>query len=487
MSDLLTIGIILTIYLTISVGIGIYGRSKEGGAEDYFVASRRINPWVLFCTLAATNFSAFFFLGFAGASYRAGWGFYGIMAMGTSLVGLSILLLGVPIHKLGKEKGYVTPPELIAGETNSKYLGWLYSSVLVVFTLPYLATQPMGAGILLETLSGGEIPYFTGAFLLTCVMIIYLVLGGMKSSAMTDVFQGVLMFSILMIFVLGFFLHEDIGGFGEAGKELWENKPEKFVREGNFTWEIIFSFTILWPITVPMFPQLFTRFYIAEDDKAIRTAAWLYPTVVPILFLFPVIIGVYGNIIDFDHTLSKTESDNILPLILTEYAPLWAGAIVCIGAIAAFMSTADSQILAMSSIITKDGLPAVTEIKEENEKQIGRILIIILAIIGLALAYDPPDTIFDIVSQAFTGLAVLFPTTVAVLYWNRVKANSCIISIIVGELLVGWSYWSAKTGNAIPEWFTQGFHISTPIIFVTIMVLWISTEIEERLTNNSSS
>jgi SSS family solute:Na+ symporter len=486
-SDLLTIGIILAIYLAISISIGIYGRSKEDNADDYFVASRRINPWVLFCTLAATNFSAFFFLGFAGASYRAGWGFYGIMAMGTSLVGLSILLLGLPIHKLGKEKGYVTPPELIAGETNSKPLGWLYATVLVIFTLPYLATQPMGAGILLETLSGGEIPYFTGALLLTCVMIIYLVLGGMKSSAMTDVFQGVLMFSILIIFVLGFFIHKDIGGFSEAGQSLWENKPETFVREGNFTWQIIFSYTILWPITVPMFPQLFSRFYIAEDDKAIRTAAWLYPTVVPVLFLFPVIIGVYGNIIEFDSPLTRTQSDNILPLLLTEYAPLWAGAIVCIGAIAAFMSTADSQILAMSSIITKDGLPAVTEIKKENEKQIGRILIVILAIIGLALAYDPPDTIFDIVSQAFTGLAVLFPTTVAVLYWDRVRANSCIASIIIGEILVGWSYWSAKTGNPIPDWFTQGFHISTPVIFITIIVLWISTEIEERLTDNSSS
>ena len=150
------------------------------------------------------------------------------------------------------------------------------------------------------------------------------------------------------------------------------------------------------------------------------------------------------------------------------------------------MSTADSQILAMSSIITKDGLPAVTEVKEENEKQIGRILIIILAIIGLGLAYDPPDTIFDIVSQAFTGLAVLFPTTVAVLYWDRVRANSCIISIIAGEILVVWSYWSDKTGNST-DWFTQGFHFSTPVILITILVLWISTEIEERLTNNSSS
>ena len=487
MSDLISILFILSLYLCISIAIGIYGRSDEDSAEEYFVASRKINPWVLFCTLAATNFSAFFFLGFAGASYRAGWGFYGIMAMGTSLVGLSILLLGIPIYKLGKEKGYMTPPELIAGETKSKYLGWLYGAVLVVFTLPYLATQPMGAGILLETLSGGDIPYFTGAFLLTCVMITYLILGGMKSSAMTDVFQGILMFTILIMFVLGFFLHEDTGGFSEGGKTLWDNKPEKFVREGNFTWEVIFSYTILWPITVPMFPQLFSRFYIAENDKAIRTAAWLYPTVVPILFLFPVIIGVYGNVVDFDRVLTRSESDNILPLVLTEYAPLWAGAIVCVGAIAAFMSTADSQILAMSSIITKDGLPAITEIKKENEKQIGRLLIIILAIIGLILAYDPPDTIFDIVSQAFTGLAVLFPTTVAVLYWKRVRANSCIISIIAGETIVAWSYWTLKNGNAIPEWFTQGFHISTPVIFITIIVLWISTEIEERLSDNSSS
>ena len=487
MSDLLTIGIILTIFLAISVGIGIYGRSKEDSSEDYFVASRKINPWILFCTLAATNFSAFFFLGFSGSSYRAGWGFYGIMAMGTSLVGLSILLLGLPIHKLGKEKGYMTPPELISGETNSKYLGWIYGLVLVIFTLPYLATQPMGAGILLETLSNGEIPYFTGACLLTLVMVSYLILGGMKSSALTDVFQGTLMFIILIIFVFTFFMNDEIGGFSKGGEKLWDNSPEKFVREGNFTWQVIFSYTILWPITVPMFPQLFSRFYIAEDDKAIRTAAWLYPTIVPILFLFPVIIGVYGNIVDFDHVLSKKESDNILPLLLTEYAPLWAAALVSIGAMAAFMSTADSQILAMSSIITKDALSSNQIIEPENEKKTGRALVIILAIIGLFLAYDPPDTIFDIVSQAFTGLAVLFPTTVAVLYWKRVRANSCIISIIAGEVLVGWSYWSSKTGNTIPEWFTQGFHFSTPVILITILVLWISTEIEERLTDNTSN
>jgi SSS family solute:Na+ symporter len=157
------------------------------------------------------------------------------------------------------------------------------------------------------------------------------------------------------------------------------------------------------------------------------------------------------------------------------------------GAMAAFMSTADSQILAMSAIITKDGLPAITEVKHDDEKKIGRILIIVLAVVGLVLAYDPPNTIFNIVSQAFTGLAVLFPTTVAVLYWDRVKANSCIVSIVVGEILVGWSYWATSSGTPLPEWFTQGFHVSMPIILITILVLWISTEIEERLADDPSS
>ena len=75
------------------------------------------------------------------------------------------------------------------------------------------------------------------------------------------------MFSILAIFVFGFFLHDDIGGFSEAGQQLWENKPEKFVREGNFTWEIIFSYTILWPITVPMFLSSSLDFILLKMKK----------------------------------------------------------------------------------------------------------------------------------------------------------------------------------------------------------------------------
>ena len=58
---------------------------------------------------------------------------------------------------------------------------------------------------------------------------------------------------------------------------------------------------------------------------------------------------------------------------------------------------------------------------------------------------------------------------------------------MAGEIIVAWSYWTASTGNTIPEWFTQGFHISTPVIFITVVVLWVSTLIEENLTDNSGN
>ena len=524
MSDTVTVLLVLSVYLAFALGVGWLARRRGApGLDDWFVASRRIGPVVLFCTLAATNFSAFFFLGFAGASYRAGFGFYGLMAFGTALVGASILLLGVPIHRLGKAKGYLTPPELVAGESGSRALGWLYAGVLVIFTLPYLAVQPMAAGLVLEQLTDGGIPYFAGATLMTGAMLIYLWLGGMRSSAWTDLVQGLLMLSLLAAAV-AVVIH-GLGGFGTAGNALWDTDPALFRREGNITPRVWLSYTLLWPLTVPMFPQLFSRFYIAESDRGLRTAAWLYPTVVPLLFLAPVLLGVLGHL-DFPD-LQGTESDSIVPLLLMEHAPLWLAAVVMVGAMAAFMSTADSQLLAMSSILTRDVAATVgrfvtfsllalvgaalvvvtgtlwlaegdtlagvlslvgviclalawTLLPREDysgtmgaaqQLTIGRGLIVVLALAGLALAYDPPDTIFNIVSQAFTGLAVLFPTTVALLYWPRVRAGACIASIVAGEALVAWTYWLTTHDNDAPEWFAHGFHVSMPIVAVSAAVL----------------
>ena len=106
--------ILVIAYFAFLIIIGIYAHKKtKKTAEDYFLANRTFGPIILFFTLAATNFSAFTFLGFAGKAYDSGFGQYGIMAFGTAIMAIMFYIIGRKVWKLGKEKGYITPPELI--------------------------------------------------------------------------------------------------------------------------------------------------------------------------------------------------------------------------------------------------------------------------------------------------------------------------------------------------------------------------------------
>jgi SSS family solute:Na+ symporter len=107
-------------------------------------------------------------------------------------------------------------------------------------------------------------------------------------------------------------------------------------------------------------------------------------------------------------------------------------ALVMAAGLAALMSTMDSQLLTLSSIFTRDIAPRLAISKNESSVG-GRVFVVILSLAGLALAYKPPATILQIATQTFTGLAVLFPTVIFGLYFNRVYASAAILSILAGE------------------------------------------------------
>ncbi|HEX7392654.1 MAG TPA: sodium:solute symporter family protein, partial [Thermoplasmata archaeon] len=191
--NLLSVGMFI-VYLASLLGIGYFTwRRGHKTSEDYFVASRSFGPIVLFLSLAATNFSAFTFFGFAGAAYKFGLAYYGIMAFGTGFMAISFYIIGRKVWLLGKKHGYITPPELIGDRMNSDSLRIIFLAVMVVFTLPYLATQAIGGGIAINQLTEGEVSYELGAVIVTAVILVYVTVGGMRADAYTDVLQGVLM------------------------------------------------------------------------------------------------------------------------------------------------------------------------------------------------------------------------------------------------------------------------------------------------------
>lgn len=462
-------------YFLVLLAIGWAARRRSRpGLTDYFVASRTTSSIVLFLTMAATNFSAFTMFGFAGAGWQSGYAFYPIMAFGTGFMALTFVLIGRPVQRLGAEHGLITPPEVVFHLTGSRGLRLLFFLVMTVFTLPYLAMQPMAAGYALQSLVG--LPYFAGAALITIIMLIYMFLGGFRGVSWTDALQGGMMITLLLIAVAT--IASRFGGLASAHQAVAETHPGLFARpglDGLYTPATWFGFMMLWFLCVPMFPQLFQRFYAARDSRALTTTMTLYPLLTGVLFLLPVTIGVLGRIA-YPQLPAGISPDQILPLMLAQHVPPVIEALVLTAALAALMSTLDSQLLTLSSMFTRDIAGpflrfrarrqrnhAAAERSEDVPAWVGKTFVIVLALIGLAIAYRPPGTFLVIATQAFTGLAVLFPTIIAALYWKRMTAWAGISSILIGQcLVIAYYFRLLPTFGTLPV---------VPIVIVSSVVL----------------
>jgi SSS family solute:Na+ symporter len=470
--DALALGVFV-LYMCAILAIGFWaGRRSKRTSEDYFVAGRRIGPVVLFFTMAATNFSAFTFFGFAGASYRIGFAYYGIMAFGTAFMALSFYYIGRKVWKIGKEKGFITPPELIGDRFGSDSLRMVFMAVMFVFTLPYLAVQTVGGGIALNSLSDGMISYEAGAVMVSMVITVYVMFGGMRGDAWTDVLQGMIMF-VSLLAGLGI-VSAAMGGFGGASSEISDRFPDLMGRPGGggfFTVQIWISYMLLWTFADPMFPQLWTRFYAAKSEKALKTSMVLYPIATAVLFMAPVLLGAWGNL-EFAG-LKGPAADSILPDLVALHSPEWISGLILAGAFAALMSTADSQLLVLSSMLTRDLYSRWIRpgASSKEEFMVGRALVVVLAMLGLGIALFRVESIFDILTKTtFTGLAILFPTTIAALYWKRATKWGCLASIIGGEALYALFYF-----EWIPKEWAFGFLPVIPVMVVaTILLIAIS-------------
>ncbi len=447
---------ILLTYLCLTLVIGFLFRKRAAVNQvEFFLAGRKLPRLLLFFTLAATNFSAFTIFGLSGAGYRIGYAFYPVMGFGTGFMALSFYIIGSKILTLSKERGYITPADFIADRYNSPFLKKTFSVVMIVFTLPYIAIQAIASGKSLNALIG--LPYITGALLVTGFVIVYVILGGMRSIAWTDLIQGLMM----ILFTLAAFLiiSWKSGGFVSTHHQIEQQFPQLLSRpgqNGSMLMGVWFGYMFLWFFADPMFPQLFQRFMAAKDKKTLNTSIVLYPLITTFLFFLTVSIGVMGRV-TFPN-LPVESSDTIFPLLLQKYTGLFLSTLLLTGSIAALMSTMDSQLLTLSSMITNDFIRIKRKVVLKE-----RLTVLVLGLLGFLLAIKPPQTILDFISKTtFNGLAVLAPTVIGGLYWRRANRYAAGASIFVGEALVLSFYFKLIT--------ISGILPVVPILAATILV-----------------
>lgn len=448
---------VLTGYFLMVLIIGFIARTRlKSSPESYFLADRKLGTLVLLGTMVSTNFSAFTVFGTSGAGYLDGYAFFPIMGFGTGFMALTFWILGRKIWHRGLQKNLMTPPELMDDLYGNRFLSFLFALIMIVFTIPYLALQPMAAGYVLEELVG--LPYLYGCVLVTLIIMLYTLRGGLRAVAWTDLFQGILMF--LLLFVALVMVTQHHGGLVAANQKVAASWPELFSRpggSGKYTPGIWFSFIMLWFFCDPMFPQLFQRFFSAKTEKTLLRVMLFYPLICTVVFFMPVAMGVMGRLSFPD--LVGSQADRILPMTLNLISGDVMAALVMAAGLSALMSTMDSQLLTLSSIFTRD-IVSIFQKEKSQSSTGGRIFVICLSLLGLALAYKPPATILEIATQTFTGLAVLFPTVIFGLYMKKVHALSAILSILIGEAALILFYL---------KWIPSGIFL--PVVWIMLLTI----------------
>lgn len=435
-------------------------------------ADRGLGVAALTFTVAATIFSAFAFLGAGGITYSGGIPAMVGLTLQLFLAGVVFWILGTRLWVLGAKYGYISPSDFLEDFYDSKFLALFASLVLILFSFPYVALQLTGAGIIFEVATEGVISFEVGAAILLVAGVIYVWLGGLRALAWTDIVQGV--FMILAIWVAALLiLFTAFQGPTDLFSQLSVEFQDHFVLPGaDGFWGPRFYLTwfIVAVLGQMMLPQMFLRYFGGSSPKTIKWAAVGMPTFLFLFYLAIPFIALGG----FIHFPELANIDNIVPEMLYEFAPAWFASIIVAGAIAAAMSTKDSQLHAVSVLLTRDWYEefiAKGVVNDRRETRVAQLLLPVIAVIAYVIAIQEFAILFWLLTFALEGAAQLTPLVVGALVWKRATTAGAIAGPVTGiGLVILFLFDIVAVPAAIDVGFFTGFYalLANTIVFIVV-------------------
>jgi SSS family solute:Na+ symporter len=488
--------VIVFAYLAVILYIGIFAwRSERGAAavEEYFLAGRSLGPAVFLLSLFGTNMTAFTILGSAGHAFANGVVTFGLMASSSALViPLTLFFIGTRLWALGKRYAFITPVQMFRDRWECGHIGTLIFALQAALLVPYIIIGVMGGGTALRAITGGLIPYAVGGALVAMVVMGYVFFGGMRGTAWVNAFQTVLFlsFGAIALIVIG----RSIGGFPETMATLLGDPATVplLSRERVSPW-FFFSYTFI-PLSTIAFPHIAIFCLTARRLAQFKRTVVFYPLCILAIWLPCVFLGVAANaMVEAPPIAAKLEArqalaaapasmpaadraalrrqaagDDVIPIMLDSFAPLWLAGLLGAGIMAAVMAS-DSQILALSTMFTEDVFTyygGTSRFGETVQVQTGRAFVVVLTIVAYLIALRAPQSIFDLAVQyAFSGYAALSPLLVAALFWKRsTKWGAFAVTMWVAAAVI----YTARVPGAL-AWF--GLLPVVPMTIISCMLM----------------
>ncbi len=425
------------LYLVSMIGVGWIARMRRSSNNmaDFYLAGRSMGLAVLFLTLYATQYSGNTFLGFTGKTYRIGFEWVAsVLFMFSVIVGY--LLFAPRLVALARRKGFITPGDYITYRFRSSALTFLSAILMICALGNYTLAQLKAMGAAVEGITDGAIPGSYGIIGLAVIMVVYETLGGMRSVAWTDVMQGCVLllgFGILVFLIP----HKLGGGLEHVVAQLSEMDPPKVQvpdLEGTNKW---ISYALLLGCGAAIYPQAIQRLYASRSVAVLKRSLTLMAFMPLTTTLVALICGLTASVVLPD--LSKAESDQVLTrlcaLVMSESVlGYWLVVAIFAAVLAALMSTADSALLSISSMFTKDIYLPYFRPKATGAEltKVGKICSWVIVALLVAVAIGTDATLVRLLELKFEVLIQVAPCFFFGLYWKRLSARAALVGMVCG-------------------------------------------------------
>jgi SSS family solute:Na+ symporter len=406
--------ILIGIYAIIGTIIALYSRGAKT-QESFFIGDRNIGGVVSALTYAATTYSAFMMVGLVGLAYATGVGALGFELV--YLVGTLFFLsfYGPKIWKIAKEKGVVTPSGLLEHRYGLK-TAKTAAAISLVALVPYTSVQLTGVALILE--KNANLSFSTGILIVGILVALWAFLGGLRGVALTDSIQGILMISVSIIALVWISARVDFSQVSSLGKLMYVPNP-------IWTPKFFLALTIPWFFFALTNPQVFQRMFISKDLPALRKMIVYFGFFGVLYTVIVSLIGIELKILTIKGLFPLVEyRDNVTPTLLS-IMPEWLSLLLALSIMAAAITTANSIVLTLSSMVSRD-------IVKEKGIFYGRIAIILLTIVIALFAVRKVSYIVELSVLSSTILLCLLPLVFGLFHFKAGKDLTGVLTILSG-------------------------------------------------------
>lgn len=418
---------ILSIYIIILFGISFWANRHNKDHSKFLLGGRSLGPTATAVSAGASDMSGWLLLGLPGAIYISGlnqsWIAIGLV-IGTCL---NWYLIAKRLRIKSELTHSITIPEFLSNTVaNSKALRIIAGIIIIVFFTVYVASGFVAGAKTFSDYFG--INYYWGLLLTFGLVTLCTMIGGFLSVSWTEFFQGMIMVSVIVVVPLTILFNMHHHNISFVTNLLKHNDNALNLFHNTSALGIISLLS--WGLGYFGQPHILSKFMAIREPENIN-----YSRRVAILWIFlglgfAVFIGLIGA--SYFGSIKLQDPELVmLELAKATLHPLFIG-IIIIAIISAVFSTANAQLLIVSSVFTND-------LQILNKSVItNRVMVCVVGIIAAILASNENSKVLSLVSYAWAGFGASFgPLILMCLYSKKGVSNLAAISgMVIGGLTV---------------------------------------------------